>query len=629
VTWEAENGAYLAAGLEWLRGRLGLDAGPTREPFWAGPRWSSAPTRPALELLGDRFAMSRFERLVLLLACAPELDPDFLGRIAAAGRGAYPTLALALDALPEPVWEVVATNRPLRHWRMLEIHRPAGEPLITSRLQADDRIVNFVKGLNLLDERLARRLLPAGDAAAALSPSQEAAVDRALASLQVDGPPPAIQLLGRDPVVRRCVAARAALRAGLDLLELPPERIPADSADLTDLLLLWRREAQLLPLALYVDLAEQRVDDGGTAQALIEDVEGALFVGVREPWPLARRRVRLIDAARPTAAEQQALWRDLLPPATDDPVRLADEFDVNHLVIRDVALQAAHPESLWAACRAQTRPRLDALAQRVEPVAGWDDLVLGDETRALLQHLVEQVRGRPTVLREWGFGERIRRGTAITALFAGQSGTGKTLAAEVIAGDLELDLYRIDLSGVVSKYIGETERNLRRVFDAAEQGGALLFFDEADALFGKRSEVKDSHDRYANIEINYLLQRMEDYRGVAILASNRRQALDEAFLRRLRFVVTFPFPSQLEREALWARAFPSPTPTGELDVGRLASLAATGGMIRNIALNAASCAAGRGSPVTMELVLAMAGIEFRKNELPVNDADFRPPVVRA
>ena len=256
-------------------------------------------------------------------------------------------------------------------------------------------------------------------------------------------------------------------------------------------------------------------------------------------------------------------------------------------------------------------------------MAGWEDLVLPDDELTLLRHIVDQVRGRATVLRSWGLAERVTRGSAVTALFAGGSGTGKTLAAEVIAHELELDMYRIDLAGVVSKYIGETEQNLRRVFDAAEEGGTLLMFDEADALFGKRSEVKDSHDRYANIEVSYLLARMEDYRGVAVLATNLRHALDDAFLRRLRFIVTFPFPAPAERAKLWARAFPPRAPVGELNIERLAKLAASGGMIRNIALNAAFCAAGQRTEVTMELVLEMARIEFRKLERHINDADFK------
>jgi SpoVK/Ycf46/Vps4 family AAA+-type ATPase len=245
----------------------------------------------------------------------------------------------------------------------------------------------------------------------------------------------------------------------------------------------------------------------------------------------------------------------------------------------------------------------------------------------LLHQIVDQVGQRTKVYEEWGFGEKMSRGLGINALFAGDSGTGKSMAAEVIANALRLDLYRIDLSAVVSKYIGETEKNLRRLFDAAEDGGAILFFDEADALFGKRSEVKDSHDRYANIEINYLLQRMEAYRGLAILATNQKSALDTAFLRRLRFVVTFPFPEAAQRATIWEkvfpnRVFPEPTKKSDLDFQRLAALPATGGMIHNIALNAAFVAANAGSPVSMDVVLQVARAEFTKHERPLPDRAF-------
>ena len=195
------------------------------------------------------------------------------------------------------------------------------------------------------------------------------------------------------------------------------------------------------------------------------------------------------------------------------------------------------------------------LAERIEPIATWDDIVLPDYEMGLLHQIADQVEQRSKVYDEWGFREKMNRGLGISALFAGESGTGKTMAAEVIANELRLNLYRIDLSAVVSKYIGETEKNLRRLFDAAEDGGAILFFDEADALFGKRSEVKDSHDRYANIEINYLLQRMEAYRGLAILATNMKSALDHAFLRRLRFIVNFPFPGGRTARASGNRSF--------------------------------------------------------------------------
>ena len=261
----------------------------------------------------------------------------------------------------------------------------------------------------------------------------------------------------------------------------------------------------------------------------------------------------------------------------------------------------------------------------------WNDLVLPRTEMELLTQIAAQVGRRNQVYRDWGFDRKMNRGFGINALFAGDSGTGKTMAAEVIANELRLNLYRIDLSQVVNKYIGETEKNLRRLFDAAEDGGAILFFDEADALFGKRSEVKDSHDRYANIEINYLLQRIESYRGLAILATNLKGALDTAFLRRLRFIVNFPFPTLADRRLLWAKAFlqheadqglPSP-PLGKLDYDRLAKLNLTGGHIHNVALNAAFLAAHRETPVTMTLILEAARAEFQKLGHSINEADFR------
>jgi len=246
---------------------------------------------------------------------------------------------------------------------------------------------------------------------------------------------------------------------------------------------------------------------------------------------------------------------------------------------------------------------------------------LPDASSKILREIVAHVRHRATVYDTWGFGAKCARGLGITSLFAGPSGTGKTLAAEVLANELQLDLYRIDLSRVVSKYIGETEKNLRKVFDAAEEGGAVLLFDEADALFGKRSEVKDSHDRYANIEISYLLQRMENYRGLAILATNMKQALDSAFLRRIRFVIQFPFPDAKLREKIWQRMFPSKTPTDGLDMPSLARLNVAGGNIRNISINAAFLAAEQGEAVRMADVFQAARSEYAKLEKPLTPVE--------
>jgi SpoVK/Ycf46/Vps4 family AAA+-type ATPase len=286
--------------------------------------------------------------------------------------------------------------------------------------------------------------------------------------------------------------------------------------------------------------------------------------------------------------------------------------------VEETALEAR----LWSSCVCRARVRLDDLAHRIEAVATWDDLVLPPAEMLQLREIAAQVTRREQVYEKWGFATKSRRGLGISAMFAGPSGTGKTTAAEVLANALRLDLYRIDLSSVVSKYIGETEKNLRRVFDAAEDGGAILFFDEADALFGKRSEVKDSHDRYANIEISYLLQRMEDYRGLAVLATNAKSSVDTAFLRRIRFVVNFPFPNAAERAEIWRRAFPAATPTIGLDPLRLARLNIAGGNIRNIALNAAFLAAEAGEPVGMTHITRAARSEYGKMEKPLTDAEI-------
>lgn len=266
---------------------------------------------------------------------------------------------------------------------------------------------------------------------------------------------------------------------------------------------------------------------------------------------------------------------------------------------------------------------LDELGRRIEPEAGWEDLVLHERQLRILREIVAHVRQRGTVHQEWGFARTLRRGLGVTALFAGGSGTGKTLAAEVMAKELGLDLFVIDLSQVVSKYIGETEKNLRKVFDAAERGGALLLFDEADALFGKRSEVKDSHDRYANLEVSYLLMRMEAYRGLAILTTNMKKALDTAFMRRIRFVVDFPFPGESERAEIWRRVLPAQAPVKDIEPERLAQLTVAGGSIRNIALAGAFLAAEEGESLRMRHMLAAARTEYLKLERSLTPSEVR------
>jgi SpoVK/Ycf46/Vps4 family AAA+-type ATPase len=340
-----------------------------------------------------------------------------------------------------------------------------------------------------------------------------------------------------------------------------------------------------------------------------------------------------LDVAPPTAQERLEAWRRVLadvPGAAALAPQLASQFVLDLPTIERIAAfalaeqgEVSPAQRLWQECCLTLRPRLDALAQRIDAKATWDEIVLPAEQDSQLHQIATQVRGRHIVYEEWGFAERMSRGLGISALFAGESGTGKTMAAEVLANELGLPLYRIDLSAVVSKYIGETEKNLRALFDAADSGGFILFFDEADALFGKRSEVRDSHDRYANIEVNYLLQRIEAYRGLAILASNAKAALDTAFVRRLRFIVDFPHPSPADRRRIWERAFTAKTPLEALDLDRLARLNATGGTIHSASLGAAFAATAAGGSVTMPRVLASLKAEYRKLNRPISEADFQ------
>jgi SpoVK/Ycf46/Vps4 family AAA+-type ATPase len=240
-----------------------------------------------------------------------------------------------------------------------------------------------------------------------------------------------------------------------------------------------------------------------------------------------------------------------------------------------------------------------------------------------LKAIAAQISLRTTVHDDWEFSSGSERGLGLAVLFAGSSGTGKTTAAEVLARELRLDLYRVDLSQVVSKYIGETEKNLRRVFDAADEGGVVLLFDEADALFGKRTEVTSSNDRHANVEVGYLLQRIEAFRGLAILTTNMKTSIDAAFQRRLRFIVTFPFPDATIRAQIWARMFPAKMPAEVLDYDRLAQLALSGGQIRSVALNAAFLAAAAGQPLSMSDIKAAARMEYGKQDKTLSEAELK------
>lgn len=603
---------------------------------------------PALVVLSRLFNLSRFERDLLLLCAGMELDTSVASLCARAQSDPhrpFPTFALALALFDEPAWDVLSPERPLRRWRLIEINQPGHMPLTVSPLRADERIVNYIKGLNYLDDRLAPMLFPINPGAlnTSLPDSQKEAVELIVRQLRLERTNwylPIIQMAGSDVQSKQLVAVHVTTELGLRLLRLPAALMPSHAPELETLARLIEREMALWPFAIYVDqqdLEKSASKDANSQplQRLLTRSNGIFFLDTHDVNPdlnALGRGILTLDIGRPTPAEQQLAWKELLgEDAGDAPVRLASQFDLNISSIQEIVETSADedPENtftradrVWDACLAVTRPRLDVLAQNIKPKATWDDIVLPETELSLLRQIAGQVGHRHTVYEDWGFAAKRTRGLSINALFAGESGTGKTMAAEVIANDLRLNLFRIDLSAVVSKYIGETEKNLRRLFDAAEDGGAILFFDEADALFGKRSEVKDSHDRYANIEINYLLQRIESYRGLAILATNMKSALDQAFMRRIRFIVEFAPHGHAERKAIWQRIFPPQTRTIGLDYSRLANLNINGGSINNVAINAAFLAAQAGSPVTMSLVLQAARNEFLKLKRPFNSDDF-------
>jgi ATPase family protein associated with various cellular activities (AAA)/winged helix domain-containing protein len=602
---------------------------------------------PALVMLAERFAMSDFERDTLLLCASMEFDPN-MGLACALAQNnparAYPTFALALATLDDPSWDALSPHRPPRFARLVEIAQPGGAPLTASPLRGDERVVNYIKGLNTVDDRLTGLLRPLGAVdPKTLAKGQQANVAEIRERLRQaasQSAVPVVQLVGSDPWSRAAVGQTVCDTLNRKLYRLGVESLPSQPGDIELLARLWQRESILLGVALYVDAEGAEgapAESSGALARFLSQPLGLVFVGVRDtPLRIAGESftVEIEDA---TAAEQYAAWKGAFEghgEAKDiDSIAatLAGQFRLNlhdiaavaHTAIESPGGDAELRRRVWEGCKELTRPRLDQLAQRLDAKARWEDLVLPDEQMYLMRQIAGQVRERYRVYEEWGFTNRMNRGFGISALFAGESGTGKTMAAEVIANDLGLNLYRIDLSAVVSKYIGETEKNLRRLFDAAEQGGAVLLFDEADALFGKRSEVKDSHDRYANIEINYLLQRMESFSGLAILATNMKTALDPAFMRRLRFIVNFPFPGVAERKRIWQQALPPETPSEGLDYDRLARLTVTGGNIHSIALNAAFAAAQSGRAVTMPVTLSAARMEMRKLDKPIHEGEFR------
>ncbi len=673
LTWPAEhwleiNQHYLAAALKLLRTTLALRLPEAQAQTDLHVAYQQAASElaavaatlsepAALEMLCVRFGLSPFERDVLLLCAGIELDQNFAEFYARLqGNTTQPTFGVLLAALPAAHWSALCPDGPLRRWRLIDM-RPE-KTMVNAPLRIDERILHYLKGVDYLAEPLVGYVRLAGAGEGALVPSHAQLVEQAARRWAAADPqllPPIIQLSGTasSRISKEGIAVALACRLGMALHVMPALTLPTIPHELAALMRLWEREAALSNSALLLDCDDIDATDSVRLHAIrrfVEETTCVLLIADCGARLLYRRPAVSLEIGKLAQREQQQLWQqtlgDLSPMLNGQVEKLVSQFDLTPAQIEAAGRQVIDTvasvslgieveptpgdlsatllaQQLWTACRVQARPQVAALAQCIDASATWADLVLPPRQLETLRTLALHLRQRHQVYNTWGFAAKSTRGLGISALFAGPSGTGKTMAAEVLANELQLDLYRIDLSQVVSKYIGETEKNLRRVFDAAELGGAILLFDEADALFGKRSEVKDSHDRYANIEVSYLLQRMEAYRGLAILTTNLKNALDDAFMRRIRFKVQFPFPDGAARAEIWRRIFPAQTPTVGLDPLKLAQLNVAGGNICNIALQAAFLAAEYGGPVSMLHLLQAAQAEYAKLEKPLPGSEVK------
>ena len=615
---------------------------------------SIASESSALDKLCTIFNLSDFERNLLLLCAGVELDASFSILCAAACGNAqrtYPTFGLAIAILENLHWSAFTPAGALRRWKLIEVG--SGSELMTSPLRIDERILHYLIGVQHLDERLLGIVEPV-NVTEELVPSHLHLMEKMTAAWWVEIYDflklPILQLCGNEVASKRPIAAVACDYLQLNLYAIAAHALPTTPSEISKFKQLWEREVLLANCALLIDCDDLEgvdVNKESTITYLCEWMRSPIIITTTERRRSRLRPALVFDIERPTTPEQYTIW-ELALNGTSASMNvqvsnLVSQFNLSVPVIQAACSQVSvqwqqaresedteNTENisdfnhlLWDTCRAQARPKLDDLAQRIDSVADWEDLVLPKSQIQVIRDVALQVKQRAKVYDEWGFGGKSKRGLGISALFAGVSGTGKTMAAEVLAGELKLDLYRIDLSAVISKYIGETEKNLGRVFDAAELGGVILLFDEADALFGKRTEVKDSNDRHSNVEVSYLLQRMESYRGLSVLTTNLKSSLDQAFLRRIRFIVQFPFPDSTQRAEIWRRIFPKKTPVENLDYQKLGQLNVAGGNIRSIALNAAFLAADANDVVTMNYMLQAAKSECIKLERTLTDTEVK------
>ncbi|MBN8592374.1 MAG: ATP-binding protein [Anaerolineae bacterium] len=605
-----------------------------------------------LDTVATTLELSPLDIRLLVLAAAPSLDRRFerlYGYLQDDITQTHLSIDLGLRLLGyglQQLGEVLARLRadsPLIHYHLLQLqsHPHLTASIFKQTLQISEQCLNFLLGHDTLDPRLtgiARTKLPTViPDNLVLSESLRQILDTLV---QPHSDPMIGYFQGPAGYGKETVAEACCQLRGQTILTIDGTAFLRQAkSEWNDLLARIRLVARLHQSVMYWERADLLCRElGAVFMAAIVDctkATGLCILSGETYWPAEQIAEEMaffpIQFDLPTYPERLRLWRQMVGQevgfAAGQLENLASQFrlspgQISQAVraardmarLRGVVNPTPTPSEIYAACRAQLDQHMADLGQKITPRHGWTDLVLPAEPHAHLRALCDAVRSRGKVLDEWGFDGKLTVGRGINALFAGPSGTGKTMAAEVIAAELQMDLYKIDLSSVVSKYIGETEKNLKRVFDSAEQSQCLLLLDEADALFGKRTEVRDSHDRYANIEVNYLLQRIEEYDGVAILATNLRKNMDEAFVRRLMYIVDFPFPTAEDRLRIWQSIWPSNAPLADdISFEALAEqLEIAGGHIRNIALAAAFQAAAEGEYVQMTHLTVAAHNELMK-----------------
>ncbi|MEM8640061.1 MAG: ATP-binding protein [Cyanobacteria bacterium P01_G01_bin.54] len=614
---------YLAAVTAQLRqGLQALQSGDT-PPL---PPLADPPATSPLAQLQRTFTLTPYERDLLMLTLGATLDPSIaqLCNEITGQTHRCPTFTLGQALFAHADWGIINPAHPLRAWQLLELAPDFS--LAHAALRLDERILCYLLGQASQDPHLQGRIdLREPQPSLPLPPSQQQLVQEMVTAWErAAAPLPRLQLTGPDPSTHPLLVAELAIELGLRVGQLAAVSLPSSEQDLAQLRTYWEREARLQSALLLVSaetLPTAQPERLAQIAHWLESLTTPVVISTTEPVLPWQNAVLSFEVGHPSFSEKRQQWRNALgeaSPALETTIdQLAMQFNLNAAAVQAATAQVQplppehQPQALQTFCRTHARPQLDALAERIIPRATWDDLVLPQPQQVVLLEVAQQLLHQTEVYHQWGMG-RLGKGLGLSTLFHGPSGTGKSMAAEVLAGAFGLDLYRVDLSAVVSKYIGETEKNLRRIFDAASIGGVVLLFDEADALFGKRTAVRDSRDRHANQEVSYLLQRMEAYPGLAILTTNFYSALDEAFLRRLRFTVKFPYPDAPQREEIWRRVFPPQTPTHNLRYDCLGLLDLTGGNIRNIALNAAFGAAAARNPITMHHIHHAAKQEYTK-----------------